>query len=382
LSADGGAVDGAASGVITPESLHRLSGEHDAAIVQGHVANELFAHARPLPTAVDLYDPFIVENLHYYRQHGTEVFAHDHATLMTSLSRGDLFLCASRAQRLFYLGMLITLGRLNPQLFDEEPALDSLLRIVPFGVQPPRTIPEKSAPAILFGGIYDWYDPIVAIEAVRIARQELDGLTLTFTRHPNPEITPQGLLAETIAYVKQHHLDFVRFEPWNAYADRGAFFDRFALALLTFPQSLETDLSMRTRIFDYLWGGLPVVTSSAPGTDEILQRYDAGIVVAGNDPNAYARELVAALRDPQRHRTRIAGTQTFTADHQWSRLAEPLLAFCRAPRFEPTKQTFAWSPQLPQQTPSALARARKRALRLLRHFTLHPSLFILPGGFF
>jgi glycosyltransferase involved in cell wall biosynthesis len=382
LSADGGAVSGVRTGITSPESLHRLSGEHDVAVVQGHAANELFAHGQPLPTAVDLYDPFIVENFHYYRQHGIQVYAHDHTTLMTSLSRGDLFLCASRAQRLFYLGMLLTLGRLNPQLFDEDPALDSLVRIVPFGVQAPRAIPAKSAaaPAILFGGIYDWYDPIVAIEAVRLARQQIPGLTLTFTRHPNPTITPQGVAAETIAYVKKHALDFVRFEPWNAYQDRGAFFDRFTMALLTFPQSLETDLSMRTRIFDYLWGGLPVVTSSAPGTDEILERYGAGIVVAGNAPEAYARELVAALADPERYETMAAGTQAFTADHQWSRLAEPLLAFCRAPRFEATKQTFAWSPQLPQHQPSTMYRARRRALRWLRRFTLHPSLLTLHSG--
>jgi glycosyltransferase involved in cell wall biosynthesis len=382
LSADGGAVAGARTGVTSPETLHRLSGEHDVAVVQGHAANELFAHGQPLPTVVDLYDPFIVENFHYYGQHGAEVFAHDHTTLMTSLARGDLFLCASRAQRLFYLGMLLALGRLNPQLFEADSTLDSLLRIVPFGVQPPRDLPEKetAAPAILFGGIYDWYDPILAIEAVKLAREEVPGLTLTFTRHPNPAITPQGIAAETLRYVQKHALHFVRFEPWNAYEERGAFFDRFTLALLTFRQSLETDLSMRTRIFDYLWAGLPVVTSSAPGTDEILEHYGAGSVVAGNDPEAYARELVAMLRDAGRRTSMVAGTQAFTADHQWARLAEPLLAFCRAPRFEPTKQTFAWSPQLPAQQPSTLFRARRRALRWLRHFTLHPSLFTLLSG--
>ena len=66
---------------------------------------------------------------------------------------------------------------------------------------------------------------------------------------------------------------FVRFEPWVAYEKRAEYFDRFALSLLTFRQSIETDLSMRTRVFDYLWGGLPVLTSWAPGTDEQRTRW-------------------------------------------------------------------------------------------------------------
>ena len=58
-----------------------------------------------------------------------------------------------------------------------------------------------------------------------------------FTTHPNPEITPQGKLGEAIAHVKKHGYDFVRFEPWVAYEKRAEFFDRFALALLTFTTS-------------------------------------------------------------------------------------------------------------------------------------------------
>ena len=77
---------------ITPESLARTSADADVAVVQGHVANDFFAHARAIPTVIDLYDPFIVENLHYYASRGAEVFTHDHATLMNSLLRGDFFL--------------------------------------------------------------------------------------------------------------------------------------------------------------------------------------------------------------------------------------------------------------------------------------------------
>ena len=117
----------------------------------------------------------------------------------------------------------------------------------------------------------------------------------------------------------------------SPYDERGAFFDRFAAALLTFPQSLETDLSMRTRVYDYLWGGLPIVSSSAPGTDEhpraIRRRRDRG-----NDPADIRESAPARDRDADRRR----GAR-FVEDHQWSRTLAPLVDFCRAPRIDRTR---------------------------------------------
>lgn len=353
---------------IDGQSLASTSEANDVAIVQGHVANAFFVHAKPIPTVIDLYDPFIVENLHYYAERGAEVFTHDHATLMNSLQRGDLFLCASEAQRMFYLGALLAAGRVNPVAFESSPHLDSLLRIAPFGVQPARPLAPRNleAPAVLFGGIYDWYDPLLAIDAIAVARESLPGVTLTFMTHPNPELTPQGKLGEAVAYVKKRgYADFVRFEPWVAYSERAAFFDRFTLSLLTFPPSIETDLSMRTRVYDYLWCGLPIVTSSASGTDELLERYGAGSVIRSDSPEAFADELVALVRVPASYAQMQRGSQDFVRDHQWERTLEPLREFCRAPRVDVQKHAFAEpiGGLKPAASPSVLSRLKRRLAR-------------------
>jgi len=337
---------------ITPESLLDASQNNDVAVVQGHVANAFFQHAAAIPTVIDLYDPFIIENLHYYAERGAEVFQHDHFTLMNSLVRGDFFLCASEAQRMFYLGALLAAGRLNPELFERDPELSSLIAIAPFGV-PPRQPPTANRQPldILFGGIYDWYDPITAIDAVAL----VPNATLTFTHHPNPELTPQGKLAEAMEHVRKNGYEFVRFESWAPYEQRAQFFARFSLALITFPRSLETDLSMRTRIYDYLWCGLPIVTSSAPGTDEILARYECGIVVDEDRPRAFAD---AILRVDREQMTR--GAERFVHDHQWDRTLAPLRAFVREPRSERTKETFAMRPSIPERPASILDRLKRR----------------------
>lgn len=338
LTADGHDVT-LLSAPVTPEQLRDVSANADVAVVQGHIANDYFAHARAIPTVIDLYDPFIVENLHYDDE---RIFAHDHATFLNSLLHGDLFLCASEAQRLFYLGAMLSLGRVNPVTFEQ---LDGLIRIAPFGVGTPRAS-HRGGRNILFGGIYDWYDAVLAIEAVKQS-----GLTLTFTRHPNPDITPQGELARAMQYVKDNQLDFVEFVPWVPYDERGAFYDRFAAALMTFPQSLETDLSMRTRVYDYLWAGLPIVSSSAPGTDDIIEKY--GAVVRGNDPADYAQALMRVTQSP-------IDTTEFVTEHQWSRTLAPLIDFCRAPRFDDSKETFGVRMYAPERPATILDRIKRK----------------------
>jgi glycosyltransferase involved in cell wall biosynthesis len=355
LSPDAGAIDGTRGTYINPQFLRSVSEASDVAIVQGHVANAFFMQGAPVPTVIDLYDPYIIENLHYYSERGEEVFRHDHLTLTYSLARGDYFLCASEAQRLFYLGMLLAAGRLNPAIFEADPRLESLISIAPFGVQPPREIRPRTNHDILFGGIYDWYDPIAAIDAVATARATIPDVTLTFTHHPNPHITPQGKLGEAMRYAREKSYAFVRFEPWAAYGERAEFFERFALALITFPRSIETDLSMRTRVYDYLWCGLPIVTSSAPGTDEILDRYGAGVVT-----NDFASAMVTLLGDRARYESMVAGSQRFVREHQWDRTLAPLRDFVRAPRFEKTKDAFTVTPQINDRAPSILARLKRR----------------------
>ena len=155
--------------------------------------------------------------------------------------------------------------------------------------------------------------------------------------------------------VRRKRYDFVEFVPWVPYNERETFYDRFSAALLTFPQSIETDLSMRTRVYDYLWGGLPIVTSSAPGTDEILEQYDAGRIVNGEEPRDYANALIELLHGDKRR-----NTHRFVSDHQWPRTLAPLVEFCNAPAIDKTKEAFAVRLQTQAPPASIIDRIKRR----------------------
>jgi glycosyltransferase involved in cell wall biosynthesis len=368
LSPDGAAPESSTAGPLSPESIRDASLDARVAIVQGHAANDFFAHAAEIPTAIDLYDPYLIENLSYSMD-DEQIFVHDWTTMMRSLANGDFFLCASRRQRAFYLGLLTAAGRVNPASFSADPTLDGLIDVVPFGVPPARPIPEKdlSAPRLLFGGIYDWYDPILAIDAVVLAARTIPSLSLTFVSHPNAATTPQSKYAHAVEHVRKLGLENqVRFSEWFSYLERAAIYDQHAAAIMTFPRSIETELSYRTRLLDYLWGGLPVLTSSAAGTDEILSRYGADIVL-GSDPRAVADRIVATLGDPALYRAMVEGTQRFVVDHQWRDLARPLVEFCRHPRTDSSRA--AWAPlgsELTLPPPSRARKAVRKLRRLLR----------------
>ncbi len=169
----------------------------EAVVLHAHVSNlylDTADHCESRPLVVDLYDPFPIENLTYFRTLGDGPYRHDRMTFERQLRQGDLFLCSSPEQRLFYLGMLYTLGRLNPETYFADFTLANLVREVPFGITAPEPVPAAGPgaapapllrgvvpgigpddPVLFFGGIYDWYDPMLLIRRSSGPHRPLSG---------------------------------------------------------------------------------------------------------------------------------------------------------------------------------------------------------------
>lgn len=339
--------------------------DRDVAVAQGQLANDLL-HARPdLPVAIDLYDPWLVENLHYASTLGYGPFRNDHATWVLQLSRGDFFLCSSAEQRLFYLGFLLALGRVNPDRLAGDPDLSGLVGVVPFGVDaklpprrallPPRRPGERR---LLFGGLYDWYDPWTALDAVD--RLDVPGVSLWFVRNPNPEATPQRLFDEVEKEARRRGwwggrvvaLDWV---PAERRYDLLAEVDAL---VATHRPGLETDLAMRTRFLDAFVAGCPAVTSAGGAVARLVAERGAGWVVPGGDAAELATALGEVLGAGPEVARRIENARALAADFAWERALAPLARFLRAPTPDPTKDRFAFRP--PTSAPPDPLQARLR----------------------
>jgi len=319
----------------------------DAAVVSGHAANWWFHQVPDVPVAADLYDPFFVENLHYAPTLGEETAVHDRATLSLALSRADFFLCASPEQRLFYAGALYAAGRIGPRNFPEDPVLAGLLAVVPFGVPAEPAAGDRAAgrrlldvspdvPLVLFGGIYDWYEPDLLLEAWPGVLRRCPDAKLLFFENPNPETTPQRVYAR--ARERARAIDpqgkSVLFSPWRAYASRADLYAGVDLLASISTEGLERDLAFRTRLLDAAWGGVPSVSVAGGPLAKELEQAGAGRRVAGT-ASALAEAVIQMLSDREERGKASAAARRFAASRAWPAVAAPLAAWCREARVNP-----------------------------------------------
>ena len=338
-------------------ALQEAAAGAQAGVVSGHAANGWFHQLPHLPVAADLYDPFPIENLHYAQELGPDTARHDLETLERTLSRADFFLCASAEQRLFYGGALFAWGRIGAGNFPTDPALTRLLGIVPFGVPPIAARGDRDSgrraagvagdgPIVLFGGIYDWYDPELLLSAwPEILRRRPDA-QLLFFENPNPETTPQRVFAG--ARERARGIDpegrSIRFSPWLPYASRADLYAAADLLVSISPEGLETELSYRTRLLDAAWGGLPSVTVGGGSLARELTAVGASIA-CGRSAAELAAQVAALLADAARRDRAGKAAREFASARTWKSVAEPLLSWCREARVDANRLSLPPAPK-------------------------------------
>ncbi len=352
--------------------LREILTDCTAAVAQGQLGNDLVLECPHLPVALDLYDPWLVENLSYVESLGFDPWRNDHATWVLQMSRGDFFLCSSEEQRSFYLGFLAALGRINPERIAVDPDLADLIAPVPFGVPeelpPHRPVLDPPAPGerrLLFGGLYDWYDPWTLLAALE--QLEQPSWTLLLIRNPNPGSTPQRLLAKVEAHCRG--LGWwgtrVRCIDWVPADRRYDLLRDVDLLVAPHRPSLETRLSLRTRFLDAMAAGCPVVTSAGGAMSRMLREHKAGWGVPPGDGAALALALAEAVEDePARERSREGARELLRA-FRWDRALEPLVRFCRAPRIDAAKDRWVQRPGTAAPPDPLLFRLRRKLRRLL-----------------
>ena len=301
----------------------------------------------------DIYDPFHLENLEPAGKPIDERVAtitHLTGVLNDQLVRGDFFLCASHRQRDFWLGSLAALGRVNPYTYDSDDLLRSLITIAPFGL--PSDPPQRTRPALRgvvpgidagdqvllwAGGVYDWFDPLTLVRAVDRLRHELPRVRLFFLgmQHPNPAIPEMEMatalrrLSDDLGLTGKH----VYFnDTWVDYDDRANYLLDADIGVTTHKVHLETAFSFRTRVLDYLWAGLPVVTTEGDELADMVAAEGLGASVPEGDVDALAQAIRRLLTDPAAAaacRRRVTEVATL---YRWSETLAPLVEFCRNPR--------------------------------------------------
>jgi hypothetical protein len=201
---------------------------------------------------------------------------------------------------------------------------------------------DDDAPLLYFGGIYDWYDPEVVLDALPALLDHDPKTTVIFVEHPHPELTPQGVAARVreLAERKGWLGSTVRFEPWRPYERRFDLALICDLAVVTHRPGLETDLSLRTRLVDLMWLGLPTVATAGGTMARVIDDVGGGMVVAAGDAEGVGAAVIELLTNDERRKHAAAAARSWAAGRIWSNVAAPLLEFAAAPRRDPHRQHF------------------------------------------
>ena len=351
------------------------------------------------PIAVDLYDPFIFENLHHLRDtdRAWPEYIGGRSILATQMARGDFFFCANERQRDLYQGMLTTWGRINPATYASDSTLDDLLAVVPFGISSDRPRPGPAARGeipgidatsqlvVWNGGIWDWFDPITAIEAIALLHKRIPTIRLLFlgTRHPNPVIgePPSATRARARAQALGLLDSVVFFRDWTPYHERGAFLLEANLAISLHVPGIETRFSSRTRLLDCIWAGVPFITSDGDAIGEELARLGLAKITPCGDIEAVAQAIEALVNDVGGQSDRSVAFAKLASSLSWDNVVAPLVSFARNPRRAADHRSpFSGSTSLQQSTVTGLQAGRRTIWQGILRYLAERELAESTGG--
>jgi glycosyltransferase involved in cell wall biosynthesis len=218
------------------------------------------------------------------------------------LRRGDVFLCANDAQKSFYEGVLGAVGRINPVTYGED-----LIHVVPYGIYREeatakskpiqKLLKNKKALKVLwFGGIYPWFDLTNLIEAVgNVAKDTPCELTIVGAK--NPFNTHPDFIAKyesLIDFIETNNYgDVVHVVDWINFNDRADWYLDSDIVVVVNQEGPENKLAWRTRLVDFVWADLPILTNGGDPLGEMLIANNAAARLKGLD----AKDIELSIKE-------------------------------------------------------------------------------------
>lgn len=295
----------------------------DASVLIGQPARGFRKRRRSQKIVYDLFDPTVLELRELYGTHPSIRqrihLAAEWWRLSEALMRADLLVCAARKQREFY----------ETLQSGSSPWVE-----VPFGIDP-EELSECAKPqqnlVVWNGGVWEWLDPAAAVEAVvRLNREGLQTQLLFLGRsRPNRKLIDrrrddrfEEMLASGGAHVSAN-------EQWIPYRERLAWLRAGKIAIMLHRRTAEAEYSIRTRLFDAIATGIPVVASAGGFAAGLVEREGLGIVVAPGDVDGIAAAIRTLLTNDDFYSSCVHNLERIRPRFLWDVVTGPLVRAIR-----------------------------------------------------
>lgn len=305
----------------------------------------LLAKSNKLKIIIDAYVPGPLELLEHFKADASserqgKVFS-ETSNLILSFKMADGILCASEKQRELWIGFLLGQKLITPYLYDQDSSLRNFLAVVPFGLSsvPPQKngkgLKEKlglqtSDKVILWGGgIWNWFDPLSLIRAMKIVHQQRPDIKLVFmgVKPPDPNLPTTSMSAQAIQLAKDLELinQCVFFNhEWVPYEERQNFLLDADIGASTHFDHLETQFSFRTRLLDYLWANLPILATQGDSFAELIEKHQLGMIVPYQNKQAIANSILSLMNQPEKLEEIKSNIARIREQFYWLSVTEPL----------------------------------------------------------
>ncbi len=244
---------------------------------------------------------------------------------------GHNFLVANEKQKDFLIGQLTIIGYTRK--------LDRIM-VLPFGLSSQEPVKKKSvlrgtkirdADILLVwgGGIWDWFDPFSLLRALAQIKQKRDDIKVYFPgiMPPNPdsrkmavvdtflkEAENLGLLGNTVLVNSN----------WTPYEQRADYLLEADAGISLHKNSIETRFAFRTRMLDYVWASLPIISSTGDSWANLIEKRGLGLTVPPEAVDALVNAILTMAEDRELRNRCKEHIRLLALEYRWDKLVEQI----------------------------------------------------------
>jgi glycosyltransferase involved in cell wall biosynthesis len=254
---------------------------------------------------------------------------------------GDFLLTAGYRERYYLLGLLAASKRLTQSASNQN---NSLIHVIP--ITPPTTPPKlqekivdkKSGELILLvaGALLPWYDYITFFEALKILFQKGETNFTVIFMGGNPRDSKFEKIIQKLAKnTLREKLVFTGLVPFKK---RANYYLSADVAINIPSPTIEDELSVRTRIVDYLWAQLPIITPARDEYSQIVVNNGAGFTYEAGNPLSLATTIETIMAKPEKlKQARNEIKKLLETYFNLKNYIKPLESFIENPYIDPTR---------------------------------------------
>jgi len=265
------------------------------------------------------------------------------------LTLADFIFCADDRQRDMWIGMLMALALVPPDVYDRDPSLRRLIDLVPYGVSQ-RPLDARGAvmkgvvpgikpgdKVLLWNGsVTEWNDPFTLLSAMDQITARRPDVHLVFmgVNHPDYVFGPEsGVMGSAVEMSKEMGLygRTVHFlKGWVPYERIDDYLAEADASVCLGYENMESRFAFRTRYVDVFRARVPLLCTRGDVLAERVGEDPLGITVPEREVAPVVEGIERLLDDAAFVATCRENLAGVSVELAWDVAAEPLARFCES----------------------------------------------------